>query len=208
MLFALDTSIDGMAAGIFSRDGTPVALVEDRQRTGQAERIARLVEALMARAQVRFDQLERIAVTTGPGSFNGVRIGLAFARGLALARSVACVGVSTLEVLAAASPGRPRGAIVVAGAAAFAGGWDGEDACVLAPAAFADIPAALGALENALGPGASVHAAPFQGAEDVPARLCIRAPDVTLLARLAGGRDPATHPPNALYLRAPYAPPP
>jgi tRNA threonylcarbamoyladenosine biosynthesis protein TsaB len=49
---------------------------------------------------VRFADLTRIAVTVGPGSFTGLRVGLAFAKGLATALSIPCVGVNTLEALA------------------------------------------------------------------------------------------------------------
>jgi tRNA threonylcarbamoyladenosine biosynthesis protein TsaB len=85
------------------------ALVADREVLG--ERVSRAVtlladvDELLSAAAVRPDQLEGLAVGIGPGSFTGVRIGLATARALALALDLPVAGVSTLDALAAAAPG-------------------------------------------------------------------------------------------------------
>ena len=63
-----------------------------------------LAEA-MAAAGVGFGGIDRIGVTVGPGSFTGLRVGLAFAKGLAIARGVPCIGVGVLEALAASAGG-------------------------------------------------------------------------------------------------------
>ena len=59
-----------------------------------------MIEAVLAEAGIDFDDLDRIAVTTGPGSFTGVRVGVAAARGLALALDIPAVGVGSLDALA------------------------------------------------------------------------------------------------------------
>ena len=68
---------------------------------GHQERLAPLVAEAMAQAGAAFPDLDRIGVTVGPGSFTGLRVGLAFAKGLAIALGIPCVGVGVLDALAA-----------------------------------------------------------------------------------------------------------
>lgn len=70
---------------------------------GQAEFLVPMIQSVMQKADVGFADLDRIAVTIGPGSFTGVRIGLATARALSLASGKPLVGISTLELLLAQS---------------------------------------------------------------------------------------------------------
>jgi tRNA threonylcarbamoyladenosine biosynthesis protein TsaB len=71
---------------------------------GQAEALVPMIESVMTAANAAYPDLDRIAVTVGPGSFTGVRVGLATARGIALAAGKPAIGVTTMEVLAAAVP--------------------------------------------------------------------------------------------------------
>lgn len=80
---------------------------------GHQESLAPQVEALLARVGLRPIELSRIGVTVGPGSFTGVRVGLAFAKCLASALGIGCVGVSSLEALAQDTP-QPRGVTLAA----------------------------------------------------------------------------------------------
>jgi tRNA threonylcarbamoyladenosine biosynthesis protein TsaB len=90
-------------------DVATAALVDDGEvlgeRTTRAVRLLEDVDALLRQGGARARDLDRIAVGVGPGSFTGVRIGLATARGLALALDLPVAGVSTLDVLAAGAPG-------------------------------------------------------------------------------------------------------
>jgi tRNA threonylcarbamoyladenosine biosynthesis protein TsaB len=75
------------------------------ERPGHATRLLPLTAMVMERAGVGWDGLDRIAVGIGPGTFTGLRIGIATARALARARSIPLVGVSTLQSLALGGPG-------------------------------------------------------------------------------------------------------
>ena len=68
---------------------------------GHAERLAPMVGEVLADAQIDISEIDQIAVCTGPGSFTGLRVALAFAKGLALPRGIPVIGISALEVHAA-----------------------------------------------------------------------------------------------------------
>jgi tRNA threonylcarbamoyladenosine biosynthesis protein TsaB len=90
-------------------DAATAALVDDDEvlgeRTTRAVRLLEDVDALLRQAGAHARDLDRLAVGIGPGSFTGVRLGLATARGLALALDLPVAGVSTLSALAAGAPG-------------------------------------------------------------------------------------------------------
>src|SRR3954454_14973134 len=75
------------------------------ERRGRAVSLLEDVDALLRQAGARPRDLAGLAVGTGPGSFTGVRVGLAYARALALALDLPAAGVSTLSALAAGAPG-------------------------------------------------------------------------------------------------------
>lgn len=78
-------------------------------RRGQDSRLAPLCDELMVNSKIDWKELDRIAVVIGPGSFTGVRVGVAFARGLALSLDIPCIGVTSLE---AAMPAGFRGPVL------------------------------------------------------------------------------------------------
>ncbi len=78
-----------------------LSVLQERREKGHAERLAPLVQEVLAQAGKKISDLDRIAVTVGPGSFTGVRVGLAFARGLAIGQPLKVAGVTTLEAIAA-----------------------------------------------------------------------------------------------------------
>jgi tRNA threonylcarbamoyladenosine biosynthesis protein TsaB len=99
-ILAFDTALAACTAAV-RRDGAVVARAQHMMERGQAEHLVPLIDQVMTGAGLTFAQIDRIAVTVGPGSFTGVRVALATARGLALARRIPVIGLTTGEVLAA-----------------------------------------------------------------------------------------------------------
>jgi len=107
-ILAFDTALAAITAAV-CRDGTVAARAQHMMERGQAEHLVPVIEAVMAEASLTFDRLDRIAVTVGPGSFTGVRVALSTARGLALARRIPVMGLTTGEVLAAMAAPQAQG---------------------------------------------------------------------------------------------------
>lgn len=101
-LLAIDTAAPRLQLALLLGEHCEV-LVEDMAQ-GQAERIFPAIAELLRRQALAYADLTRIAVTTGPGSFTGLRIGLSAARGLGLALHVPVVGVPSLLALSLAAP--------------------------------------------------------------------------------------------------------
>lgn len=106
-LLALDTATRGCSAAVWS-DGVVVARRFEEMARGQSEALMPMVTAVMAEAGQGFAALDLVAATVGPGAFTGLRIGLAAARGMALALAVPCFGVTTLEAVAEGVPAAER----------------------------------------------------------------------------------------------------
>lgn len=101
-LLAMDTACDACSAALWA-DGGVAAARSLPMRRGHAEALLPMVETVMSEGGLGFAALDAIAVTCGPGSFTGLRTGLAAARGLALALGLPLVAVTTLEAVAAAA---------------------------------------------------------------------------------------------------------
>ena len=80
-------------------DGITLAAKHEPMKRGHVERLAPMVAEVLAEAGLTPTNLDGIAVTTGPGSFTGARLGVSFARGLALAASIPAVGISIFETM-------------------------------------------------------------------------------------------------------------
>jgi tRNA threonylcarbamoyladenosine biosynthesis protein TsaB len=214
-LLVIDTSADRCAVGV-AIDDRPAVVRQAEVGRAHAERLMPMVEEAMAAAGLDFADLFRIGVTVGPGSFTGVRIGVAAARGLALATGARAVGIGTLTVHAEAARGVAGAVAVVVAIAAsrgeiYAQGFAADGSSngppqLGAPETFAGLLAVLasGAVVLA-GSGADALAAAAGSDSPIVHREAV--PDVGALIRLALRAPEASAPPRPVYLRPPDAKP-
>jgi tRNA threonylcarbamoyladenosine biosynthesis protein TsaB len=119
VVLAFDCAVSGLGVAIV-RDGTVLASLREEGRD-QAARLLPVIAAAMREAGVARRALSMVAVTTGPGSFTGVRVGLAAARGLAMALDIPLAGIATTAVLLAQADAQGR--LAVAALDSHLGDW-------------------------------------------------------------------------------------
>src|ERR1700728_3592982 len=102
LILAIDTTLDACAACVLDTDAARLIAQESQaMKRGHAEALMPLMARVIRQAGIAFAAVDRIAVTTGPGSFTGLRVGLSAARGIGLAANKPVVGVTTLTAYAA-----------------------------------------------------------------------------------------------------------
>lgn len=207
ILLAIDTSSTLCAACVYdSVAQTELGRVVLDLGKGHAEHLMGVVREAMAQAGVGFDQLDRIAVAVGPGSFTGVRVGVSAARGFAMALKVPAVGVTTLEAIAAGARENFGSRKVMA---ALDGGrgeihlavYGGAGALLFGPAATTLPGAAAIAREHMpllAGSAAAAVAGQAQAGLELGAQGSTA--DISLYARLGAAKE-AGEKPKPLYLR-------
>ncbi|MCO5156073.1 MAG: tRNA (adenosine(37)-N6)-threonylcarbamoyltransferase complex dimerization subunit type 1 TsaB [Aquamicrobium sp.] len=141
-LLAIDTAADLCAACVWDTEAGERGRCTLELGKGHAERLMAVIDEALAKAGSTYADLGAIVVAVGPGSFTGVRVGVAAARGLALALGVPAVGVTTLEALARQareeSPGRPALARIEAGRGqAYVAAFSAAGELTFGPAALA-----------------------------------------------------------------------
>ncbi len=160
IVLGVDTATPATAVGLLLADGSTLEAHDHPapgERPGHATRLLPLADRLLTEAGLQWDSLQRIAVGVGPGTFTGLRIGVATARGLAQSLSLDLVGVSSLQALArrALKEGQ-RGSVLAAIDArrgeVFAGGWSAAGELFTARALAPDD---LGDLLEHQGPGSA-----------------------------------------------------
>ena len=216
-ILAIDTALSACSAAVLDAEADVVvsgdSLLMER---GHAEALIPLVDRVMREAGLDFEQLARIAVTIGPGSFTGLRVGLSAARGLGLSVNRPVVGVSTLAALAAPFLAFDDAMPVVSAIDARHGhvylqmfGVGGRT--LIAPRVTTVREAARAvAIGTArlVGSGAHLLEEAWPSGESPPVSVDdMPAPDVAWVARLGVAADPETAEPKPFYLRPPDAKP-
>ena len=206
-ILAVDTALGGCSAALLE-DGKTLAHIFEPMDRGHAERLAPMVDETMKGFD--FAALDRLAVTTGPGTFTGQRVGLAFMRGLRLALKKPLTGVTTLEVIAASAMDQTRQtrAAVIHDARreeAYLLLQEGEDT-VQQPVVmlFKDAIERIRAFGPCAVAGTGAQAAQETLGHDF-VLSSVRQPDALWVARLAAKQAPSQDAPGPLYLRAPDA---
>lgn len=183
-----------------------LATRKETMRKGQDARLPGLVREACETAGVRLHDIERFGVVTGPGSFTGVRVGVAFARGLALATGAPCIGITSLE--AALPEGQQGSAIVLLPAQRRAPDityWSQRFRTGEAVASAEEI--RLDALVELLEAHPHMVFGDAGALQDIMPGLEVRSagPCAIRTAQLTQVFDPLLHPPRPVYARAPDA---
>ena len=204
IVLGLDTCLSSCSVAVL--DGERVlASAREVMARGHQERLAPMARQVMAQAGVAFDQLQRIAVTVGPGSFTGLRVGIAFAKGLAAALDLPTVGIGSLEALACQAGGLVFAIVDARRGQVYVQGFEDGRALMAPDAVTAETAAAriaelsMGRPFTLVGSGAVLLADLARGA----AVIAAEGADARDVARLAMTREP--WPLKPLYLRAPDA---
>lgn len=215
-VLAIDTALEACSAAVLDPDGGIIASESLAMTRGHAEALMPLIARVMNGAGVEFAQLDRIAVTTGPGSFTGLRVGISAARGLALAAGKPAIGLSTLAALAAPLIATDDSIQVVAAIDARHDhiylqvfGVNGRTLVGPRVASLRDAArAATTAPARIVGSAAKKVAAAWPRGVEPPLSIEQRgAPDIEWIARLGAAATEDSSPPKPLYLREPDAQP-
>jgi tRNA threonylcarbamoyladenosine biosynthesis protein TsaB len=214
-ILAVDTALGACSVAVVTDEKTLAHRYETMER-GHAEALAPMVEAAMKESGIAFAALDRLAVTTGPGTFTGQRVGIAYMRALRIALKRPLVGVTSLGAMA-------RQALYESDRDVAAAAHDArrdEVYLEIADRALTRQEPAIMPLSEALerlAPLARqerlvvVGTAAARLADQLNARRInialstVRAPDALFVARLAGTIEPPDSPPKPLYLRPPDA---
>jgi tRNA threonylcarbamoyl adenosine modification protein YeaZ len=214
-VLAIDTALEACAAAVLDpelgvvRETLPMA-------RGHAEALMPLLARVMGEVKSGFAAIDRVAVTTGPGSFTGLRVGISAARGIALATGKPAYGITTLAAFAAphiaADDSLPVAvAIDARHQHVYLQIFGAGGRSIIAPriASIRDaVRLAAGGSMRLAGTGAVMVADAWPASEPAPRLIDEqRAPDIAWVARLGAAATGQPSVPKPLYLRAPDAQP-
>ena len=215
LILAIDTALDACAAAVLDTSTSQLIAQESQpMKRGHAEALMPLIARVIKASGVAFVALDRIAVTTGPGSFTGLRVGIAAARGIALAAGKPAIGLSTLVAFATPLIAEDDTTHVVAAIDARHDnvylqvfGIGGRTLVAPRIATVRDAArAAMTGTARIIGSAAHQVAAAWPKGAEPPLLVEHRgAPDIDWIARLGAAAADGYGPPKPLYLRAPDA---
>ena len=215
-VLAIDTALGACAAAVLdSQAGAILAAESIGMVRGHAEAVMPLIARVMDAARSEFNELNRIAVTVGPGSFTGLRVGISAARGIALAAGRPAIGLSTLSALAAPHVAARSGDTIIA---AIDARNEQVYFQVFAPNGVTVVTPRLDRVRAAVravpvgptvitGSGAMLVAAHWPSGSPIPRVEDHAAPDIGWVARLGAAAQEEGAPPKPFYLRRPDARP-
>jgi tRNA threonylcarbamoyladenosine biosynthesis protein TsaB len=216
-ILAIDTALGACSACVLDAgDPAPLAIEQTAMERGHAEALMPMIERVMAKVEGGFSSLDRVAVTIGPGSYTGLRVGISAARAIAFAAGIPAIGISTLAASAAPFIGREGGRVVAAAVDAKHGQvWfqamnaQGKQLVSVRQVNHRDAARAIGAGPVSLVGSAALAVANEAWAIGLDALVVddAKAPDVIWVARLGMIADPESAPPRPLYLKAPETTP-
>jgi len=215
LILAIDTALDACAAGVLDTDASKMLAQESQpMKRGHAEALMPLIARVMKESGVAFASLDRIAVTAGPGSFTGLRVGLSAARGIGLAANKPVVGLTTLTAYAAPVVGQNAEQPVISAIDArhdhvYFQVVSGNGSSLIRPRV-APIEEALGASRfgapHLVGNAAKILADRWPAHALPPFKVDAQiAPEIAWVAWLGAAVSPNTAPARPFYLRAPDA---
>jgi tRNA threonylcarbamoyladenosine biosynthesis protein TsaB len=218
LILAIDTALDACAAGVLDTDaGKLIAQESLPMKRGHAEALMPLIARVIKRSGIAFADLDRIAVTTGPGSFTGLRVGLSAARGIALAANKPVVGATTLTAYAAPVVSENGEQPVISAIDArheqvYFQVVSGNGSSLVRPR-IAPIEEAVGASRFGapylVGNAAGILSQRWPADAPPPFKVdALAAPDIAWVAWLGAAVSPEAAPARPFYLRAPDAKPP
>jgi tRNA threonylcarbamoyladenosine biosynthesis protein TsaB len=213
-ILAIDTALDHCAACVAADDAeAPLSAESLPMARGHAESLLPLIERVIARVEGGFEAIDRVAVTVGPGSYTGLRVGLSAARAIGLSTGKPVVGVGTLSallapLLAETVEGTIAAAIDARHGAVYVQALGQGDGLAPAHLTVEEAAERLGTGPVVLtGSGAPLLAAAL-AERGVKARVAgVGGPDIAAVASLGLVADPAQALARPLYLRGPDARP-
>jgi tRNA threonylcarbamoyl adenosine modification protein YeaZ len=213
-LLAIDTTFEACSVGLSADESRPPIAISEVIGRGHAERLIGMIQSVLAEAGLPVAALDRIAVTIGPGSFTGVRVGVAAVRGLSLVTGCQAVGIGTLPVIAergrALIGARPVLAVLDARRGeVYAQSFEREGVPFGPPEVASVALIAERVDERTLLAGAGADQVLAELGSFDEARVVHReaAPEITALLRLGRQAPPPSAPLHPLYLRPPDAKP-